>query len=305
MAKYLDYAGLAHLVEKLDEKYAPIAAVIFKGTVATIGDLPVLSSQKAGWMYNITTGGETDSSFVEGAGHIVADGENVAVVELITGYEQVSSIDPTDDPKALGWYEEDTTPGTYKLSTDRIPVDGKDYYTATTVKKWDLMGGLFDLEGRYLEFGTEFPQSPVNGRTFLYMGADTKVYTVVASPSGRPVDNGYFEGTFTAVADQSTIVNPKEEGLYEAVEEGGAPTGAYVHSSDITRDTEKTYYEGVFVASSDTTVDENKFYYTEADQYKHAVIYQYDATTAHDWVAQSASNDMIPITNNEIDELFI
>ena len=300
--KYLNYAGLQHLVEKIDQKYAPIAAIVFKGSVATIADLPALNTQKVGWMYNIETGGGTTSDFVEGAGHLIADGENVAVVELITGYEAVASVDPTDDPKALGWYEEGLTPGTYVLSTDRIPVDGKTYYTATTVKKWDTLGGLFDLEGRYLEFGTQFPESPANGRTFLYMGADTKVYTLVATPSGRPVDNGYFEGTFTPVADPSTIVNPKEEGLYEA---DSVTTGAYVHSQDTTPDGSKTYYTGVFVASSDTTVNPSKFYYTEADQYKHAVIYQYDATTAHDWVAQTSGNDMIAITNAEIDELFI
>ena len=299
--KYLDYVGLQHLVEKIDQKYAPIAAVLFKGSVANIGSLPALNTQRVGWMYNIEVGGGTTSDFVEGPGHIIADGENVAVVELITGYAAVVSVLPTDDPKALGWYEEDTTPGTYKLSTDRIPVDGKTYYIATTVKKWDTLGGLFDLEGRYLEFGTQFPQSPANNRTFLYMGADTKVYTLVASPSGRPADNGYFEGAFVAVADPTTIINPKEEGLYEA---DAVTVGAYVHSQDITPDGSKTYYTGTFTPSVDVTVDPAKFYYTEDDQYNHAVIYQYNATT-HDWVAQTSGNDMVAITNAEIDELFI
>ena len=31
--KYRDYAGLQRLVENIDQKYAPIAALIFKGSV--------------------------------------------------------------------------------------------------------------------------------------------------------------------------------------------------------------------------------------------------------------------------------
>jgi len=350
--KYLDYAGLQHFAQKLEEKYAPIAALLFKSSVEDIAHLPALNTVQPGWMYNITTGGITTNDFVEGAGHLVTDGENVAAVELITGYAKVASVTVSDDPKANGWYEEDTVsyndvtadldpadspvalglyeedslnPGqyvltadativsgkhyfervaTYILSQDRIAVLTKDYFTATTVKKWDLMGGVFDLEDRYLEFGEEFPKNPADERTFLYMGPDTKVYTAVDTPSGRPVDNGYFEGTFTAVADQTTIQNPKEEGLYEQDNSGALVK--YVHSSDITRDTGKTYYEGVFVASTDATVDPTKVYYTEADQYRKAVIYKYNAT-AEDWEAQSSSGagDMIPITNAEIDELFI
>ena len=350
-SKYLDYAGLQRLVENIDRKYAPIAAVLFKGTVDDIAHLPAVNTQKAGWMYNIVTGGGTTSDFVEGPGHIVVDGENVAAVEIITGYTLVVSPVSTNDPKALGWYEEDVvsfvdvtdtldplanpktlglyvedslTPGeyilttdetvvpgthyfertaTYKLSQDRIPEAGKSYFTADTVMKWDLLAGVFDLENKYLEFGAEFPKNPVNGRTFLYMGEDTSVFTAVADPEGRPADNGYFEGTFTAVADQTTIVNPKQEGLYE--EDSSGALTIYVHSSDITRNPSKTYYSGAFAASTDTTVDPAKIYYTEADQYKKTVIYKYD-TTEEDWVAQSsAGSDMIAITNREIDDLFI
>ena len=303
MAKYLDYEGLSHLVEKLDAKFAPVSAIEFKSTVADIAHLPALNTQKAGFMYNITTGGITTSDFVEGAGHIVADGENVAAVELLTGeYTAVPADQVTDDkdPKALNWYE--FVNDEYIPSTDRIADTTKTYYTANSVIKWDLMGGVFDLESRYLEFGTQFPVNPINGRVFLYMGPDTNVYTAVDSPSGRPNENGYYEGTFTEVADQSTIVNPKQEGLYEQ------SSNIYVHSSDIERNTSKTYYSGAFVASTDTTVDVSKTYYTKASQYKHAVIYQYDSTLAvQDWVAQTASgtDDLVPITTAEIDELFI
>ena len=354
-SKYLDYAGLQRLVENIDRKYAPISAIVFKNSVEDIAHLPALNTQKAGYMYNVKTGGLTTADFVEGAGHIVADGENIAAVELLTGaFTPVVSPAATDDPKALGWYEEDTVtfvdvtasldpsdspvalglyeedslnPGqyvltadvtiiggkayyereaTYQLSQDRLPVSGKTYFTADTVMKWDLMGGVFDLEDRYLEFGDQFPQGPASkmtdGRTFLYMGDDVKAYTYVASPEGRPNENGYFEGTFVAVAP-ADIYNPHQQGLYE---EDAVLTGVYVLSDDKTYDNTKTYYEGTFVASTDTSVDPAKKYYTESDLYKKAVIYTYNATT-NDWEAQSSggSGDMIPITNKEIDDLFI
>ncbi len=397
---YLDYEGLQRLVENINKKYAPIAAILFKGSVDEVEDLPVIADQKAGWMYNIKAAGLTTADFVEGAGHEISAGENVAAVELYTGiYDKVTPT-ATDDPKALGWYEEDVVTfedvtselvtgdnpkalglyeqgatatdfvltedttvnpsksyyervATYKLSQDRLPVVGKDYFTAETEMKWDLMGGVFDLESKYLEFGTEFPQGPadrmIDSRTFLYMGVDKKVYSYVSSPEGRPKDNGYFEGAFTEVADTSAIVNPKEEPLYEidatvekyiAVTPAGTedpsdegwyeedPVGsgtfvpttdttvdagktyyelenAYVRTADVTVDDTKTYFSGVFTPSTDVTVDADKFYYSEAALYNKAGIYTYDAT-AKDWVAQSSSSgEMIPITNAEIDDLFI
>lgn len=400
--KYLDYEGLQRVLEHINEKYAPITAIVFKGSAEDVDALPALNTVKAGWMYNIVNADLTTDDFVEGEGHEISAGENVAAVELELGtYTLVPSPAATDDPKAKGWYEIDTDtytdvtstldpsanphdlglyePGTtvgtyvltadtnidpskhyferettYKLSQDRLVVAGKDYFTADTEMKWDLMGGIFDLESRYLEFGTEFPQDPaermVDGRTFLYMGSDKKVYTYVASPEGRPSENGYFEGVFTEVADPSTILNLKEEPVYEVLagaekylavtpvggedpsaegwyESDGAtpPTytlstdttldpsktyyerkEAYVRTDDIEPATGKTYYEGTFTASTDATVDPDKFYYTEAALYTKAVIYTYDATN-EEWVAQSSggSGDMIPITNAEIDDLFI
>lgn len=384
--KYLDYQGLQRLVENINKKYAPISAIIFKSTVENIAALPAIANEKAGYMYNLKTGGITTEDFVEGAGHILADGENVAAVELMTGEYTAQTLAADADPKALGLYEVDTTtvyyapketvadPATeglyefaagtpisdpsaenfyeqdgvnfvastdttvdagktyyektasvdpspvsgktyyeeitevtYKLTQDRLPVSGKTYYKAGTVMKWDALGGLFDLEDRYLEFGDIFPRDSrvVDGRTFLYMGNDTKVYTKVDTPEGRPDENGYFElDSATAVADPTTIYNPKQQGLYEK-DETDPSAVFYVHSADVIKDDSKTYYECAFVASIDTTVDPAKIYYTEADQYKKTVIYQYDATEK-DWIAQSsAGSDMIAITNKEVDDLFI
>lgn len=317
-SKYLDYAGLQRLVENINKKYAPIQAVRFVSTVEDIDSLPALNTVKAGWMYNIKTGGLTTDDFVEGAGHIVADGENIGAVELLTGvYTPVASPAATDDPKALEWYEVDTTsyveatdiqvgddvtglyeedslnPGTYipttdstaqagktyyrqvvtyKLSQDRMPEAGKTYYEAGKEMKWDLMGGTFDLEGRYLEFGDEFPQKPdskmVDGRTFLFMGDDVKLYTLVASPEGRPTENGYFEGVFT-VASTADVVNPKQVPLYEKTEHYNAVTPAGTEDpSALGWYEEDPVGSETYVLTADTTVTAGKTYYTKgADTY--------------------------------------
>ena len=316
--KYLDYAGLQRLVENINKKYAPIQAVRFVSTVEDIASLPALNTVKAGWMYNIKTGGLTTEDFVEGAGHIVADGENIGAVELLTGvYTPVASPAATDDPKALEWYEVDAInyvdvtadldpsddPAalglyefngtdyvltadttviasksyfrqviTYKLSQDRMPVASKTYYTAGKEMKWDLMGGTFDLEGRYLEFGEEFPQKPdskmVDGRTFLFMGDDVKLYTLVATPEGRPSENGYFEGVFT-LADTTNVVNPKQVPLYEKTEHYNVVTPVGGEDPNALG-----WYEedpvgsGTYVLTADTTVTAGKTYYTKgADTY--------------------------------------
>ena len=308
-SKYLDYAGLQRLVENIDKKYAPIAALLFKGSVENIEHLPALNTQKAGWMYNVTVGGGTTSDFVEGAGHILGDGENVAVVELITGYTAVpaASVTTDKDPKALGWYESDgaATP-TYTLSEDRIADPAKTYYTADTVKKWDILGGVFDLEGRYLEFGKEFPTSPVDERVFLYMGEDTFIYDEVTSPEGRPVDNDYYEAVnvynaVTPIGDE----DPSAEGWYES---DGATPPTYTLTADTSVQVGKTYYtkDVDYIPSTDVAVDPSKTYYLKNAQYKTGVIYQYDAT-ATEWVAKSggASGDLVPISVKEIDDLFL
>lgn len=82
--KFLDYEGLTQLVTKINEKFAPIQALQFKGTVATISSLPTVANATAGSVYNVTTGGDTTADFVEGAGQKLQDGENVVAVNTGT-----------------------------------------------------------------------------------------------------------------------------------------------------------------------------------------------------------------------------
>lgn len=305
--KYLDYEGLKRFKVKLDQEYASISALDFKGTVEDIAHLPALNAVKAGWMYNVTTGGITTSDFVEGAGHLLGDGENVAAVEVITGYTAVPTAQVTvdKDPKALDWYEE-VTAGEYVPSEDRIADPAKSYYTADIIHKWDILGGVFDLEDRYLEFGKEFPASPEDEQVFLYMGEDTFEYNAVATPSGRPVDQGWYElvDVYTAVTPVGDE-DPSAEGWYES---DGLVPPTYTLSVDTNVDPLKTYYAKTqeYQLTADVAVDPTKTYYTKDAQYKTGVIYQYD-DTASEWVPKSGSgsDDFEPITSGEIDDLFV
>ena len=306
--KYLDYAGLRRFKEKLDLEYASIAALVYKGSAEDVAALPALSGLKVGWMYNIETDDKTTTDFVEGSGHDIKAGENVAVVELITGYTPVPAGDvtPDKDPKALDWYESDggLTP-VYTPSEDRIADTGKTYFTATTVKKWDLLGGVFDLNGRYLEFGTEMPSTPSDGQRFLYVGEDTFEYNAVASPSGRPVDQGWYEKVIsydpvTPVGDE----DPSAEGWYES---DGLIPPTYTLSADTSVNPSKTYYEQKeeYQLTADVVVNPSKTYFTKDSVLVEGVLYKYDLATTS-WVAESgSSSDMVPITNAEIDELFV
>lgn len=82
LKKYLDYDGLAAFKAKCDEAYALNGALNFKGTVATISALPTVAGASVGDMYNVTQGGQTTADFVEGAGKVLDDGENVVAVNV-------------------------------------------------------------------------------------------------------------------------------------------------------------------------------------------------------------------------------
>lgn len=212
--KVLDINGLDHLVDKLEQKYG-VHGIIAKGTVATISALPTIANVEIGWLYNITTGGETTADFVEGAGKTIPDGANVICV--------------------------DTGDGT------------------TVVKKWDVQSGTFKVDDR-LQFGTQFPVGATNGQPFLYLGVDTYTYDAVQDPTGNPQEQGWYE------YDSST----------------------------------ETY-----VLTQDTEVQQGTSYFEKNEQYLHGVTYEYNTSTSS-WVALAGGGDtIVPITDAEIDALFV
>ena len=70
---------------------------------------------------------------------------------------------------------------------------------ADPIMKWDILGGVFDINDR-LQFGNTMPASPENNQTFLYMGNTTYTYTAV-TPVGteNPSEEGWYE--YDAVND--------------------------------------------------------------------------------------------------------
>ena len=94
MAKFLDYAGLQELVTKINEKYAPIQAIQYRGSVQDVASLPSLATTPIGSMFNIEDEDVTTSDFVEGAGKKIEAGSNVIAVN--------TELDP-DEPAVMKW----------------------------------------------------------------------------------------------------------------------------------------------------------------------------------------------------------
>lgn len=65
----------------------------YKGSKATIAALPTVSETPEGYMYTLTFGGITTSDFVEGAGHRIPNGGNVAAVNVGTEENPVMKWD--------------------------------------------------------------------------------------------------------------------------------------------------------------------------------------------------------------------
>lgn len=91
--KYLDYAGLQELVTKINEKYAPIKAFIYLGSVQNVAALPSVAGVRNGGIYNVEEESTTTSDFVEGAGKKLQAGENVVAVNTGTEAEPVMKWD--------------------------------------------------------------------------------------------------------------------------------------------------------------------------------------------------------------------
>lgn len=94
MSKFLDYAGLQELVTKINEKYAPIQAIQYRGSVQDVASLPSLATTPIGSMYNIEDEDVTTSDFVEGAGKKIEAGSNVIAVN--------TELDPAQ-PAVMKW----------------------------------------------------------------------------------------------------------------------------------------------------------------------------------------------------------
>ena len=373
--KYLNEVGTQHLIDKIDAKYAPLdspaligvptaptapegtkttqiattefvadaiktitSAYVYRGTVLNVAALPTVADEAIGNVYNITEKSETTADFVEGAGHVVDAGANVAVAEVTVGveYDEVTP-EGTENPSEEGWYEYNSGDDEYFLSLD-VTVDGsKTYYEAVdvTANKWDILGGWFDVSelqaeiDKRLEFGTTMPTGTIeeplaDGRTFLYLGETTYEYNPVLgiTAATNPAALGYYEETTTDVYAVTADTEP--ETVYKAwtdstdtlftksatpsvgdtvynITDGNVTAAGPIDSVG----TDDIVFRGVTYTradASDEYIDE-KTYYTRQEEYLQGVIYVYSTATSS-WVPKNSGDTFVEITNAEIDTMF-
>ena len=75
---------LQAIIDAVASAVAAGTAIKYKGSKASIAALPTIATTPEGYMYTLISGGTTTSDFVEGAGHTIPDGENVAAVNVGT-----------------------------------------------------------------------------------------------------------------------------------------------------------------------------------------------------------------------------
>lgn len=302
---YLDKAGLQEVLTKLNEKYAPIAALVFKGTVADIAHLPALADQKSGYMYNVTTGGETTADFVEGAGHILRDGNNVVAVNVGT------EADPT--------FKWDIIPGVFKIE-DRLqfgnempasPEDEQTFlYLGETTYTYDNVSTTLTPDSDpatlgLFEQGTDvYTQTAddhvVSGKTYVAVSADSSV-----PPTSDPAAEDYFEldstggvDVYTKSADTSVDGSKTYYKLTisaASVVRGDNPAALGLYNSDGAD-------PATYTLTTDTYVKSGVAYFKQEEEFVKGVIYVYDEANT-EWVPQTAGDTFERITEAEIDAM--
>lgn len=320
--KFLDYDGLQELVLKLKEYIGNAGKLEFKGTVADVAHLPNLNVQKVGWMYTVQAEGRTTSDFTDGAGkHISANSEVAAVKVSGTSTNSVWSIDGGTSyvNSAIAAYVPAGTLGSATLlakcyvatSSDAGLVEDALYATNDDGSSFYKVTGLADTFAEFTkeqeanETALETLNTLFSGDSFVDLNLYTETkdedvmkwcligpvfdvsdklsFTLDAMPSEPFEDDvimylGPTQYEYNEVADPDPEANPKALGWYESNGSGG------------------------YVLTEDETVDSGKTYYTKDEKYVQGVVYQFNGM---EWVALSSGDSFTPISNEEIDVLFV
>lgn len=136
----LNFADLQNYVNKMSSAtYKASGSILFS-------ELPELSGNNVGNVYNIKESFTTTSDFYEGAGHTYGAGTNVSIIQVEDSDYQVTQVSVGDNPLELGLYEYDTQTDTYILTTDTSPESGKTYYirNVTINYFYDVMTASID-----------------------------------------------------------------------------------------------------------------------------------------------------------------
>lgn len=136
----LNFVDLQNYVNKMSSAtYKASGSILFS-------ELPELSGNNVGNVYNIKESFTTTSDFYEGAGHTYGAGTNVSIIQVEDSDYQVTQVSAGDNPLELGLYEYDTQTDTYILTTDTSPESGKTYYirNVTINYYYDVMTASID-----------------------------------------------------------------------------------------------------------------------------------------------------------------
>ena len=162
---YLDLSGLTYFKQKLDAAYAPIKALVFKGTVADVAHLPTVANEAIGSIYNITAAGTTTADFVEGAGLPLQAGENVVAVNTAA----------EGDPVVMKW---DILGGVFEIN-DRLQFGTSMPANPTNGQTFLYMGNTTYTYDEVTPVGTENPQEEgwyvSDGEGGYILSTDTEV----------------------------------------------------------------------------------------------------------------------------------
>lgn len=285
MKKYLDYDGLVELVLKIKELINDIGHFTFKGSVANVAALPALADTTEGWVYAVNSKGRTTSDFVEGAGKPVP--AHSEVICTISG----------------------------------------------DVKKWALLGPIFDIQN-CLQYGDELPADDDDTRAFLLTGDGVySEYSGTLTQSSNPHDLGLYElsgSSYVLTADTTppssfyafnnsainayTLSETPSAGdivFYMDIQTGRLVDSGFTVSSVDDTDpaalviytTDPDYTGSGFarLSASDTWQLMKTYYEKEGNK---GSIWLYN-TTLHKWECVFENEDFVPITNSEIDNLFV
>lgn len=320
--RFLDYNGLQELVLKLKEYIGDAGKLEFKGTVADVAGLPVLNTQKVGWMWTVQNEGKTTSDFVEGPGKAIAANSEVAAVKVgNTSTNSVWSIDGNTSyvNSSIMAYVPAGTLGSatpiakchVATSSDTGLVDGTLYATndeGSSFYKVTALADTFDEFTKEQEADKttlETLNALFTGDSFvdLNLYTETKTEDVMKWALIGPVFDVSDKLTFT-----TTTMPAGVDGL--VVMYLGETTFIYVKVTPEGSENPKalgwyvTDGSDGYVLTEDETVQPDATYYTKNEQYVQGVVYQYSESQSK-YLPLNSGDTFTPITNEEIDALFV
>lgn len=327
--KFLDYDGLQELVLKIKEYVGDAGHIEFKGAVSDVAHLPALNTQKVGWMWTVTAKGKTTADFTDGADKTIAANSEVAAVKVSgTSTKSIYSVNDgtTYVDSDLSAYTPTGTVGAgtkvcdVYIATDAdtdledghwyVTEDGSSFYDATVLANTfaDITKTAVSNEDAIAALGTKYTGSAfVDLNTYEETITGESMKWCLLGPVFDVADKLSFTlDSMPANPQNNDVVMYLGETTYKdeynelTLEDGADIEGlGYYHRATGTTDP--------WTLASETTADTSTYDYAEKVQVEdlvQGVVYKYDETEDK-WVGLNSGDTFTPITNEEIDNLFI